>query len=154
MSRPYWAGEHQKLEWFGHSVMEILLDSQATNGALFMARISMAAGDGTPVHQHSREDEVFVVLGGSAVFWYDEDRYDAHKGAVIYLPRDVPHCYTTTSDTELLAICTPSGVEAFFRTAGHDLATDRPTDWSLTPSTMAAPAAESGMQILGAPRPA
>jgi hypothetical protein len=116
--------------------MEILLDSQTTNGALFMARISMAAGDGTPVHQPSREDEVFVVLGGS------------------YLPRDVPHCYTATSDTELLAICTPSGVEVFFRTAGHDLATDRPTDWSLTPSTMAAPAAESGMQILGAPRPA
>jgi quercetin dioxygenase-like cupin family protein len=154
MSLAYMAGEHQQIEWVGGSVMELLLDADATEGNLFMARTRLAAGDASPVHVHAKEDEIFLLLDGSAVFWFGEERYEVERGGVVYLPRDVPHAYRITADADLLTICTPAGAEKFFRTAGHDLATPKPSNWALNPAAMAAAAASTGVQIVGPPRTA
>jgi quercetin dioxygenase-like cupin family protein len=152
MSLAYVAGEHQQIEWLGGSVMQLLLDAEATEGKLFMARTRFRAGDASPVHLHTLEDEIFLILDGSAVFWFGEQRYDLEPGGVIYLPRDVPHAYRITADADMLPVCTPAGAEKFFRTAGHDTATPKPPDWALTPATLAAVAASTGVQIVGPPR--
>jgi mannose-6-phosphate isomerase-like protein (cupin superfamily) len=154
MSLAYMAGTHQTIEWLGNSTMELLLDSDATEGQVFMSRTSLLAGDASPVHLHTNEDEIFLVLEGSAIFWFRDERYDLESGGVVYLPRNVPHAYRMTADTELLTICTPAGAETFFRAAGHDVATPKPSDWELTPTTLAAAAGANGVQILGPPRSA
>jgi mannose-6-phosphate isomerase-like protein (cupin superfamily) len=154
MSLAYMAGTHQKIEWLGNSTMELLLDSESTEGQVFMSRTSLLAGDASPVHLHEREDEIFLVLEGSAIFWFGDERYDLQTGGVVYLPRNVAHAYRMTADTELLTICTPAGAERFFRAAGHDVSTPKPSDWELTPATLAAAAAATGVQILGPPRSA
>jgi quercetin dioxygenase-like cupin family protein len=152
MSLAYMAGKHQQIEWLGGRVMELLLDAEATEGKLFMARSKLIAGDASPVHLHTKEDEIFLMLGGSAVFWFGDERFEVAAGGVVYLPRDVPHAYRITADADMLTICTPAGAENFFRAAGHDVATPKPPDWALTPASLAAAAAAIGMQIVGPPR--
>lgn len=151
MSREYLAGHHQQLEWVGGSVMQVLLDSAATEGQLFLARTRLKAGDAAPIHLHTQEDEMFLLLSGRGMFWYGDEQLVAEEGAVVYLPRNVPHGYHFLADTDLLTFCTPAGIEGFFRAAGHDLSTPKPDGWELTPATMAAAAASVGLQILGPP---
>ena len=145
--------DQQQLEWLGGSSMSVLLDAAATGGALSAMSTLLQAGDAAPVHVHSREDEVFLLLSGSAVVWAGDDRYEVGPGGVAFLPRDLPHTYRITSDdTRMLTLCTPAGIEGFFRTAGHDLATEKPADWTIGPATLAPAAAAHGITLLGPPR--
>lgn len=153
MTVPYAAAEadHQELEWLGGGTMRVLLDGEKTGGQLAMFRSSAPAGAASPAHVHTREDEIFVLLSGSAVFWVGDQRFEADAGSVAFLPRGVPHAYRITSDADLLALSTPSGLENFFRGAGHDLSTPKPRGWKVTPETMGKAAAENGQVILGPP---
>jgi quercetin dioxygenase-like cupin family protein len=156
MSMAYLAqdAEHQQLEWLDHSVMRVLLDGAATEGQLTMLRTSLPEGAASPVHLHSNEDEMFVLLSGSGIFWFGDERWELGEGGVVYLPRNVPHAYRFTSAVDLLTICTPSGSEGFFRKAGHDLSTPKPEGWAITPATLGEAAAAHGVTIVGPPRPA
>ena len=153
MTFPYAAkaSDHQRLEWIGGGVMQVLLAGEHTGGQLAMFRSSAPAGAASPAHVHSREDEIVLMLGGSATFWSGERRFEVEEGGVAFLPREVPHAYRITSDAEMLALSTPSGLEGFFRGAGHDLRTPKLEGWSITPETMGKAAAANGQTILGPP---
>lgn len=147
------ADRHQRLAWLGTSTVDVLLDTAASGGRLTALSSLLDAGDASPVHVHSHEDEVFLLLSGSAVVWSGNDRHEVGEGGVAFLPRDVPHSYRITADgTQMLTLCTPAGIEGFFRAAGHDLATDPPEDWEITPATLAPAAAAHGITLLGPPR--
>lgn len=147
------AAELQQLSWIGGSTLSVLLDSAATGGSLMVMSSELSAGDAAPLHQHSREDEAFLLLTGSAVVWCGDDRFAVGPGAVAFLPRDVPHTYRITSDnTRMLTLCTPAGLEGFFREAGHDLATPMPEHFAVTPAQMGPAAAAHGVTLLGPPR--
>jgi mannose-6-phosphate isomerase-like protein (cupin superfamily) len=111
--------------------MELLVDAEATEGNLFMARTRLAADDASPVHVHAKEDEIFRLLDGSGVL-VRRGAVELKSGGVVYLPRHVPHAYRITADADLLTICTPAGAEKFFRSAGRDLATPKPSNWALS----------------------
>jgi quercetin dioxygenase-like cupin family protein len=154
MSIPYLAqqADHQQLEWMGGGIMRVLLDTQATAGQLTVLRSHLPGGSASPVHVHSAEDEMFVLLRGDAVFWAGPRRYELSEGGVAFLPRNLPHAYRFVSDeVDLLTLCVPSGIEGFFRTAGRDLAKPKPEGWQLTPQTMAAAAVAFGQRIIGPP---
>jgi quercetin dioxygenase-like cupin family protein len=147
------ASDQERLEWIGGSVMSVLLDADATGGQLTMVRTQLKRGDASPVHLHTNEDEMFLLLKGSGVFWVGDDRHEVDEGGVVFLPRNLPHAYRFTSETvDLLTICTPSGIEKFFRAAGHDLRDPKPDNWALTPATLAQAAAATGQTILGPPK--
>lgn len=146
------AGEHQQLSWIGGSTLSVLLDSAATGGSLMVMSSELSAGDAAPLHQHSREDEVFMILTGSAVVWCGDERFEVGPGAVAYLPRDVPHTYRITDDhTRMLTLCTPAGLEGFFREAGHDLSTPLPDGFAITPDQMGPASVAHGVTLLGPP---
>jgi quercetin dioxygenase-like cupin family protein len=145
------AAEHQRLEWLGGSTMSVLFDGAATAGQLTVLRSSLPSGSASPVHLHSAEDEMFIVLRGSGLFWFGEQRFEVGEGGAVFLPRGIAHAYLFTSDADLLTICTPSGSEGFFRAAGRDVRSPRPEDWAITPASLAAAAAAHGLQILGPP---
>jgi quercetin dioxygenase-like cupin family protein len=154
MSIPYLAGaaEHEQLEWLGGGIMRILLDGEKTDGQLAMLRTAAAPGAASPLHVHSDEDEIFVLLRGSGIFWAGDQRYELSGGGVAFLPRNVPHAYRLNSEpVEMLAICTPAGIEKFFRAAGWDLSRPKPEGWEITPASMGAAAAATGQTILGPP---
>jgi hypothetical protein len=101
---------------------------------------------------HSEEDEMFVMLKGKGIFWVGKDRYELSSRGVVFLPRNIPHAYRFTSESvDLLTMCTPAGIEGFFRLAGWDLSRPKPEGWALTPESMRTAAVHYGQQILGAP---
>ena len=154
MSVPYLgqAADHEQLLWLGGGVMRIMLDGEKTGGQLTMFRSAAAGGSASPVHVHASEDEIFVLLQGSGIFWVGDQRWELSQGGVAFLPRNVPHAYRFTSETvDMLAVCAPAGIEAFFRAAGWDLSRPRPDGWEITPASMAAAAAATGQTILGPP---
>ena len=151
---PYLAGpaEHQQLAWLGGSTVRVLLDAATTGGGLTALSSDLSAGDASPLHVHSREDEIFVLLSGSAVVWVGDARHEVGPGGVAFLPKDLPHAYRITEDgTRMLTLATPAGLEGFFRSAGHDLALPLPEDWELGPAQLAPAAAAQGITLLGPP---
>ena len=129
MSLAYLAqdADHQRIEWLHGGIMSVLLDGDKTNGQLGIVRTHGGAGAAAPVHVHSHEDEVFLVLEGSGIFWVGDQRKQVSAGGVAYLPRGLPHAYRMTSDHfDVITLCTPAGIERFFRAAGWDLSKPKP----------------------------
>lgn len=116
--------EHQRIDWIDDSVMEVLLDSAATGGQLAVLRSDLPPGAAAPVHVHGKEDEIFLLLKGSMTCWVAESRYELAEGGVAFLPRGLAHAYRVgDAGALLLTLCTPGGLEGFFRAAGHDRST-------------------------------
>ncbi|WP_055586719.1 cupin domain-containing protein [Streptacidiphilus griseoplanus] len=155
MSMPYLAqaDEQQTLEWLDGGTFSVLLDSQATEGQLTVGRFRVDKGVAAPFHMHTREDEVFMLINGSALLWAGDEQMEMTEGGIVYLPRNIPHSYRITSDTaDLLMIATPGGIEGMFRHAGRDVRTPRPEDFKLDPVKMAEAADMYGQVVLGPPR--
>jgi quercetin dioxygenase-like cupin family protein len=153
MTTPYLAQQAQELEWIGGSTVRVLLDSAATGGQLMVMHSVLQRGDGAPLHVHGREDEVFLLLQGAATFWVGDQRQQLTDGGTAWLPRELAHTYRADADdTHLLTICTPGGLEGFFRAAGRDRALPPPEGWTLTPQTMAAAIQDHGGRVVGPPK--
>ncbi len=80
--------------WGG--TMSILLDSEATKGQLLVARSRTSEGVASPYHVHTRDDEVFMMVSGTARFWCGEEESELAEGGIIFLPKNVPHAYRIT----------------------------------------------------------
>ena len=143
--------QHQQLEWLGGSTLSILLDGAATDGRLMVGRFDVSKGEAPPYHVHSNEDEVFMLIKGTALVWADDQESELTEGGIVFLPRQVPHSYRITSEkADLLIITTPAGIEGMFRETGRDRSTPRPPDYAVRPRPEVA--AKYGNTILGPPR--
>ena len=143
--------QHQQLEWLGGSTLSILLDGAATDGRLMVGRFDVSRGEAPPYHVHSNEDEVFMLITGTALVWADDEESELTEGGIVFLPRQVPHSYRITSErADLLIITTPAGIEGMFRETGRDRSSPRPADFAVVPQP--AVAAKYGNTVLGPPR--
>jgi quercetin dioxygenase-like cupin family protein len=155
MSMAYLAqpDQQQKLEWLDGSTLSILLDSAATDGRLMVGRFDVSKGEAPPFHLHTREDEVFMLIKGTALVWVDEEEMELAEGGIVFLPKNIPHAYRITSaKADLLMINTPAGIEGMFRHAGRDRAEPRPDGFEISPARMAEAAEKFGNVIVGPPR--
>jgi quercetin dioxygenase-like cupin family protein len=155
MSMAYLAqpDQQQRLEWLDGGIFSVLLDAAATDGQLTVGRFTVHKGEAPPYHLHTREDEVFLLIQGTALVWSDDQETELSEGGIVFLPKNVPHGYRITSDTaDLLMICTPAGIEGMFRQAGRDLTTPRPDDFQIAPERLAEAADQYGQIVLGPPR--
>src|ERR1700722_17368817 len=66
--------DHQHLAWMRGSVLDILIDSAVTDGQVLIMTAESSEGSGVPVHVHSNEDEIFVLLEGSLIVWVGTER--------------------------------------------------------------------------------
>jgi quercetin dioxygenase-like cupin family protein len=118
-----------------------------------VGRFDVGRGQAPPYHQHTREDEIFLLIKGSALVWHGEEETELAEGGIVYLPRNLPHAYRITSErADLLMINTPAGIESMFRHAGRDKALPRPDNFQIDPQRLAEGAEMSGNIILGPPR--
>lgn len=146
------AADHERIEWIGGHELQILLAGDRTAGQVTVVRSSLGAGSASPLHLHHEEDEMFVVLKGHGTFWVGDHRHEVGEGGAVFLPRDVPHAYRFDApEVDLLTICTPSGIEGFFRGAGRRVTDPRPDGWAVTMEALAAAAVAGGQEILGPP---
>ena len=143
--------QQQQLEWLDGGTLAMLLDGKASNGQLMIGRFDVAEGEAPPYHTHTREDEVFLLIKGTALVWCDDQEYELTEGGIVYLPKQIPHGYRITSKTaDLLMINTPAGIEGMFRETGRDKATPRPDGYTVKPDP--ALADKYGNIIVGPPR--
>jgi quercetin dioxygenase-like cupin family protein len=143
--------QQQQLEWLDGGTLAMLLDGAATNGQLMIGRFDVAEGEAPPYHLHTREDEVFLLVKGTALVWCDDQEYELAEGGIVYLPKNIPHGYRITSKkADLLMINTPAGIEGMFRETGRDKATPRPEGFQIAPNP--AISEKYGNVIVGPPR--
>ena len=143
--------QQQQLEWLDGGTLAMLLDGKASNGQLMIGRFDVAEGEAPPYHKHTREDEIFLLIKGTALVWCDDREYELSEGGIVFLPKQIPHGYRITSKTaDLLMINTPAGIEGMFRETGRDKATPRPDGYAVKPDP--ALADKYGNIIVGPPR--
>jgi quercetin dioxygenase-like cupin family protein len=143
--------QQQQLDWLNGGTLAILLDAAATDGQLMMGRFDVSEGEAPPYHQHQHEDEIFLLIKGTALVWCDDQEYELAEGGVVFLPKRVPHGYRITSKkADLLMINTPAGIEGMFRETGRDKSTPSPPGFEVTPDP--AIADKYGNIVLGPPR--
>ena len=72
---------------------------------------------GSPIHTHSREDEISYVLEGEVGVQVGDEVTIAGPGTLIVKPRGIPHAFWNAGDktVRLLEIISPSGFEEFFK---------------------------------------
>jgi quercetin dioxygenase-like cupin family protein len=143
--------QQQQLEWLDGGTLAILLDGKATDGQLMVGRFDVSEGEAPPYHKHLHEDEIFLLIKGTALVWSDGQEYELSEGGVVFLPKNVPHGYRITSKkADLLMINTPAGIEGMFRETGRDRSTPRPPGFAVTPNPEIAD--KYGNIVLGPPR--
>src|SRR4051812_32677177 len=108
---------HQgEARWYGDSLWEFLVPSEATGGQLSVFRATMPGGFSPPRHIHTREDEGFLVLEGDVCFDIDGRRLLAGPGTTVFMPRGVPHTFRIQSPVgTMLGVMTPGAFEQLFR---------------------------------------
>jgi mannose-6-phosphate isomerase-like protein (cupin superfamily) len=91
-------------------------DAESTDGALGVMEEVPPLAD-TPLHVHSREDELFYALEGEHVIRVGEEEYRIGPGESAFGPRGVPHSQRRVVQGEgrILIVVTPGGLEGFFR---------------------------------------
>jgi quercetin dioxygenase-like cupin family protein len=95
--------------------IRLLVDSNATGGALSSVRVTLEKGsDGARPHRHDRSAEMFYVLEGSVRVLSGSQVISAEAGDVIVVPPKMPHAFSTErgSSADLLIVIAP-GVERF-----------------------------------------
>lgn len=107
----------------------------------------IAPGGGPPLHLHRNEDESWYVIEGTLEFQLGAERAIAPAGAFVFVPRGAPHGFRNAgdSDTRILVLFTPFGMEAFFTRFAAV-----PAD-QLGPTAFSEAGAPVGMEVLGPP---
>lgn len=103
--------------------------SRDTGGAFAVIESRVPPGGGPPRHVHEHEDEMFYVLEGEFEFSSGDETARAGRGALVVLPRGLPHGFRNVGDRPgvLINTITPGGFEAFFEAVDR-LPKDRPLD--------------------------
>jgi quercetin dioxygenase-like cupin family protein len=150
---PPYAGQRddqQRIRWLGSAWLRILLDGAATGGRLTAIEQFFGTGDGSPLHLHREEDEIFWVLEGTMTIWVGDERIDASEGDTAFLPRGIAHAFRVTSErSRALILAIPAGIEEMYREAGWDLSRPLPDGWSVSMPLLQAITDRRGTPIIG-----
>jgi len=128
----------------GEVTIVIRVSAEDSGGAMTVVEEIPPMVD-TPLHVHSREDELFYIVEGEHIVQRGDQAFRLGPGEAIFCPRGVPHaqrCVEPGVGRELVVL-TPGGFEQFFR----DLAAaDR--DHALGPEAYAAASERAGITWL------
>lgn len=71
---------------------------------------------GPPLHVHSREDEVYLVLDGVLTLQLGDERFSVPADGLAWLPRGIPHAFANLTDESVRVngLILPAGLEAMF----------------------------------------
>jgi quercetin dioxygenase-like cupin family protein len=94
----------------------IRLTSEDTGGAFTLIEQHNDPGVTVPMHVHAREDETFHVVEGQMTFTVGDKQIVADAGTTVFLPRGVPHSFTSsgTEKSKVILILSPAGLERMF----------------------------------------
>jgi quercetin dioxygenase-like cupin family protein len=96
---------------------------ERTGGAFTLVESSrLPIGDGPSLHEHTREDETFIVLSGRYRFYIGEQTLEGAAGSVAFAPKRHPHRFEALDDDcRLLHLFIPGGIDDYFRQQRTDM---------------------------------
>lgn len=115
--------EGRVLHAFG-DVGTVMLRGEQTGGAFTVLFDETPPGAGPPMHVHSKEDELFLIVEGTVSFFANDRWTDVGPGGVVFMPRGTPHTYRnrTNTHTKQWIMATPSGFEKCFIACADEFA--------------------------------
>ena len=129
------------------------ITGEHTNGTLTAVEFLAPKNFGPPLHRHDAEDELFYILDGE--LWLSCGDVEAvhGEGAVVWLPRGLPHTFQVRSQTaRVFCLSTPSGFERFVATLGDPTESrSLPEPKEIDPGHVAEVCAQFDIQVLGPP---
>ena len=101
---------------FGGTTVLIKTSAEESGGVITVFEEVQPMLD-TPLHVHSKEDELFYIMEGEHIVTRGEEEFRLGPGEAIFLPRGVPHAQrrVVPGEGRQLVILTPGGFEQFFR---------------------------------------
>jgi quercetin dioxygenase-like cupin family protein len=115
--------------WITGDTVQIKASAADTGGPYTMIEAIASPGNGPPPHLHKNEDETLYVLDGDfEILNGDEHLMTAKPGALAFVPRGTVHRFRCIGDRtgRILLVCTPGGIEGFFRESGRPAVGDGP----------------------------
>ncbi|MCP2280828.1 cupin domain-containing protein [Nocardia amikacinitolerans] len=141
--------------WHFGSLIQFDATAEQTGGRFAITRHTCLSGTAAPLHRHTREDELFIVVHGRLDIHIDGRRYHAAAGSITYAPKGLPHAYRAVSPTcQFLTLIAPAGFEQWFTetgTAAASLALPPTPTGPPDITALTAAAARRGVEILGPP---
>lgn len=140
--------------WYDGGLVIFKATAAQTGGAFLLLEVLMPQGKATPLHVHPEADETFYVLDGEIVTHVGGVERSVVTGAVMMVPRGMPHAFSVKSETcRLLVLFTPASSisEAFFREAGVPAATRTLPPFDADPARAMVAAERTGLRVLGPP---
>ena len=129
---------------FGGNTILVRTSAEDSGGTITVLESGPPMLD-TPLHVHTKEDELFYVMEGEHIYARGDEEVRLGPGDAIFLPRGIPHAQrrVVPGEGRELIILTPGGFEQFFR----DLAqADR--DGNLGPDAYAEASEKAGITWL------
>lgn len=124
-------GQGRGMAVFGDEIEFVITGAQS--GGRFTQWIETThPGGGPPPHYHTREDENFYVIEGSAEFFQDGQWTAVVPGSAVFMPKGVVHSFRNAGSTPLKMLITtvPSGFENFFDRCAVEFAKEGGPDMS------------------------
>ena len=105
--------------WHMGALMVFKATSAETGNQFWLAEQTSNLGYASPVHLHTREDELFHVLDGELSIEIDGVMHRPKAGDTVFSPRGLPHSYKVESQTaRWLVLGTPGGFDGWFFDTG------------------------------------
>ena len=106
--------------WVMGDLFTYLVTGKESGGSSFTAEVRVGPGNGPPPHIHHREEEQFYILEGELTFQVGDLTLKASAGDFVYIPRGTIHAFKNgPRPAKLLSICSPAGIEQFFKEVGE-----------------------------------
>ncbi|WP_190300426.1 cupin domain-containing protein [Rufibacter hautae] len=138
---------HESVKLDGVVPIDFKVLSKDTDGDLaVMTSSNNPKATGPPLHIHPDFDEIFYVTKGEVKFKVGEEIFFLKVGDNVFIPRNVPHCFTIVSEipATFLIIAQPAAkLEEFFRAYGKVE--------KMTPEIGMRLMAEHNMKVVGPP---
>ena len=142
--------------WSMGGLFETLVSGTETGGQLAVSVVTQPPGIATPLHVHTREAEAWYLLEGTMIYQAGDQRVELAPGDFIYMPRDVPHAFRTTSAVRYIGLTLPGELMDLYDEVGSPALERRLPDGGVTGNDVArwlAAAPRYGLSIVGPPIP-
>ena len=75
-----------------------------------VAKLTVPAGETNLMHNHPKEEQIYIVVSGLGVIQVGNERVDVVPGDVVYLPANVPHGFFNTGEKAAVILNIGAGV--------------------------------------------
>lgn len=69
-----------------------------------IARLTVPPGETNQIHNHPKEEQLYIVLSGSGEIQVGDEKTEVKPGDVIYLPPNITHGFFNTGKTDSVII--------------------------------------------------